>query len=97
MEEGCHSINTLAGQFGSSLWEWIRVQAAFDRVFWSFRLDCKVPQGRDQVVGFPPCCRAQGWLRFPGQTLRHELKGPSFSPAVTMVRSLCPRPDVALL
>lgn len=42
----------LAGLFGSSLREWVLVQAVFDRVFWSFRLDCKLPKGRDQMVEF---------------------------------------------
>lgn len=56
VEEGCHSIHTLVGWLGSSLWErilGILVRAVFDRVFWPFRLDCKLPRGRDQVVGFP--------------------------------------------
>lgn len=43
VEEGCHSINTLAGQPGSPLWDWTPVQAVFDTVFWPFRLDCKLP------------------------------------------------------
>lgn len=71
-----------------------------DRVFWSFRLDCKLPKGRDQVVGFPLGCQAQGWLAFPWQTLRRELKGSSLSMAIFMVGStegLRSRPGVALL
>lgn len=52
-EEGCHSISALAGQFGISLGEWVLAQVVFDRVFWSFRLDCKLPKGRDQMVDFP--------------------------------------------
>ena len=51
-KEGCRSINTLAGQIGRSLWEWILVQAVFDRVFCSLRLDCKLLKGRDQVLRF---------------------------------------------
>lgn len=37
----------LVGPFGSSLRKWVLVSAVFDRLFWSFRLDCKLPKGRD--------------------------------------------------
>lgn len=53
-EEGCHSINVLAQQ----LWQYpLGMDPAsdcIDRMFWPFRLDCKLPMGRAQVLVFLP-------------------------------------------
>lgn len=53
VEEGHHCTNTR----GCAVWrlpqERVPVQAVFDRAFGAFRVDCKLPRGRDQAAGPP--------------------------------------------